>query len=113
MIEQKERFRLLLLEVGTLLTRGKEWSRASRVEAAARDDQSVEAFLGSNDLWGGAGSIADEAIPSDKPLRAELENLLIKLGNLQLAAQIVNPRTEMWVHHFENWQRLGLRTKQT
>jgi hypothetical protein len=60
-----------------------------------------------------AGSIADEAIPSDKPLRTEVENLLIQLGDLQLAAQIVNPRTEMWVHHFENWQRLGLKTKQT
>ena len=113
MIEQKARFRLLLLEVAALLTRGKEWSRASRIEAATRDDQSVEAFLGSNDLWGGAGSIADEAIPSDKPLRAELESLLIQLGKLQLAVQIVNPRTELWVRSFENWQRLGLRTKQT
>lgn len=113
MIEPKERFRTPLLEVAALLTRGREWSRASRVDAAAKDDQSVEAFLGSNDLWGGAGSIADEAIPSDAALRAELESLLIQLGNLQLVAQIVNPRTEMWVHAFENWQRLGLRAKQT
>jgi hypothetical protein len=113
MIEKKELLRPLLLEVAALLTRGKEWSRAYRVEAAARDDQSVEAFLGSNDLWGGAGPIADEAIPSDMALRAELQSLLIQLGHLQLAVQIVNPRTEMWARAFENWQRLGLRTKQT
>jgi hypothetical protein len=109
MVEPIEHLRRLLLEIVALLTRGQEASRALRIEVATRDDQSLEAYLCSNDLWGGAGSIADEAIVSDAALRAQLESLLIRLGNLQLASQVANPRTESWVRAFQSWQELGLR----
>jgi hypothetical protein len=113
MIEQRECLRQLLLRIADLLARGQEWQRASRIGAAAKEDQSLEAFLISNDLWGGAGSIADEALLSDATLRAELEALLIQLGNSQLVAQCANPRTENWIHAFQSWQKLGLRPNQS
>ena len=50
--------------------------------------------------------IADEASVPNAALHAELENIPIQLGNLQLASQIVNPRTETWVWTF---QSLGTR----
>jgi hypothetical protein len=68
MIEQNERVKPLLLEIAALLARGQESRRASRIEAAAGDDQSLEAFLGFNDLRGRAGSIADEPLVSDATL---------------------------------------------
>ena len=57
-------------------------------------------FLVSNELWGGAGSIADEACIDNKQHRELLEKLLIKLGKIQTNAKIVNSRTDMWVTAF-------------
>ena len=111
MIAQMEQLRTLLIEIAAMLTREQDLSRALQIEAAARDNHSLETFLRSNELWGGAGSIADEAIVSNATLRAELEELLIQLGDLQLTAQVVNPRTETWVRAFQSWKELGLRPK--
>jgi len=64
----------------------------------AEDD--VWKFIISNDLWGGSGSISDQALLDNKDLRIKLEMLLIELGNMQMRMDKVNPRTKMWVSSF-------------
>ena len=51
-------------------------------DALSASAQTVEAFLRSNELWGGAGSIADQPFDGRSIQRKELERLLIRLGRL-------------------------------
>ena len=65
----------------------------------------INKFLVSNSLWGGAGSIADQAgINDDKKTRKQIEELLIKLGEYQISVGVVNPRTESWINAFKEWK---------
>jgi hypothetical protein len=63
----------------------------------------VAAFVMSNELWGGAGSIADQALGGRSAERLQLERLLIELGREQIAMGYANPRTEMWTSAFTEW----------
>src|SRR5438309_9934963 len=72
------------------------------------DDEKLDAFLVSNELWGGAGSIADEAgMSRGRESRRPIENALIRLGLAQVDAGRVNPRTSMWIEVLRKWQRDG------
>ena len=56
----------------------------------------VDAFLASNELWGGSGSIADCAGGAERSeVRQKIERVLIQLGTEQMLSGNVNPRTEM------------------
>ncbi|MDB5335273.1 MAG: hypothetical protein JWN70_892 [Planctomycetaceae bacterium] len=71
-------------------------------------DQELNDFLVSNDLWGGAGSIADEAcVSGPRSTRRKIEGALIELGNAQIQSGLVNVRTESWVQAFEQWAESG------
>jgi hypothetical protein len=77
--------------------------------AVAGPDAGVDAFLASNELWGGSGSIADCAGGADRSAgRRKIERLLIELGKEQIRSGKVNPRTEMWVTAFSNWEEKGI-----
>jgi hypothetical protein len=66
-------------------------------------------FLVSNELWGGAGSIADQAgIDAGRSMRREVESALIDLGEEQIRRGVVNPRTATWVEAFKQWRRDGI-----
>ena len=66
-------------------------------------------FLVSNELWGGAGSIADQAgIDVGRSGRREIESALIDLGEEQIRRGLVNPRTASWVDTFKKWRRDGI-----
>ncbi len=96
-----------------LLHENGESDRAARVEdAVAGPDQELDVFLRSNDLWGGAGSVADCAgmmgIGQRTDGRRKIEHALIQLGNEQIRAGTVNPRTEMWVEAFSKWEKAGV-----
>jgi hypothetical protein len=94
----------LLADLGSLLRAGGEHAYADLVEQTlAGGDHAVEALLLSDELWGGAGSIADQAFFRDTQRRKELELLLIKLGRLRMKTGKVDPRTTMWVTAFEQW----------
>ena len=84
---------------------------AERVGVAlAGSDADVEAFLVSNELWGGAGSIADQAgmaVHRSDNTRT-VEAALIELGDLQIQSRKVNRRTVMWVETFREWRRNGI-----
>ena len=75
--------------------------------ALAGTDQELEAFLLSNELWGGSGSIADQAgfEPERGDVRRRVERALVNLGEAQIQAGLVNIRTESWVSAFKKWQQ--------
>lgn len=100
----------VLAEIAHLLETGHEEQLAYRVQdSLSGSDQAIEEFLRSNELWGGAGSIADEAFSGGRSAqRKELEALLIRLGTIQLDYGVANIRTKVWVQAFEKWQRLGI-----
>ena len=97
----------LLASLSKLLRTGNNHYANLIDETTASGIDQIEKFLVSNELWGGAGSIADQALLENKLLRKELELLLIKLGRLQIAEDKVNVRTEMWVSAFEKWHKLN------
>jgi len=76
--------------------------------ALSGPDQGLEEFLRSNDLWGGAGSIADQPFVGRSVQRKELESLLVQLGKIQLSRGVANVRTKNWVETFEKWRQLGM-----
>jgi hypothetical protein len=68
--------------------------------------EELRAFLTSNELWGGAGSIADQAgIGQGWRARSAIETALVRLGAEQMRQGLVNVRTETWVDAFSRWQR--------
>ena len=78
-------------------------------EAATGSDEQLVAYLKSNELWGGSGSIADQAGLSAKTehTRRSIEKRLVELGDMQVAAGILNPRTSMWAEAFRARPRSG------
>jgi hypothetical protein len=90
------RIRALLEQLRDELSDGNEHRFAGDVDAAlASCDATVAAFVMSDELWGGAGSIADQALCGRSPARRQLEQLLIELGREQMARGYRNPRTEV------------------
>lgn len=86
-------------------------SGPSQMIRAALDgpEQDLRAFLMSNELWGGAGSIADQAgVGQGRDVRRPIEEALFKLGLAQMQRGVVNVRTAMWVHAFSEWRREGV-----
>ena len=76
---------------------------------AGANDTDLEAFLRSNELWGGAGSIADQAaVSAPREIRRRVESALINLGREQMRLEVKNPRTDSWVEVFSEWQRQGI-----
>src|SRR4051794_1200076 len=97
-----------LQHLATALRAGGESLLADRAEkAVAGSDKELEAFLLSNDLWGGAGSVADQAGGGGArtPHRRDIEAALVALGKEQLSAGKVNERTQTWVSSFEQWAK--------
>jgi hypothetical protein len=79
-------FRSLLTALRSALVEHGERFGVDAVELALRSsDADLEAFLVSNVLWGGAGSIADQA-GSERLDRRPIEAVLIKLGEEQIGA---------------------------
>lgn len=102
--------RELLNQVREALERNGQDGPARLVrEATLASEQQLRAFLESNDLWGGSGSIAEQAgVELPRAARAEIEAALITLGDAQIALHVVNSRTSMWVEAFREWQRRAI-----
>ena len=99
----------LLADLSTLLRKGGDAYRADQIDTVQSEGTvSVDNYLCSNELWGGAGSIADQSLLEDKSLRTELERLLIKLGRTQISQGKTNTRTTMWVEAFESLQKTAI-----
>ena len=104
--------RKTLQQISGLLEKHNQGSNHLAI-ALAGDDVALWDFLVSNELWGGAGSIADQGLidrdGEDLNARAKLERLMIRLGREQMRRGKVNVRTSMWVEAFEKWIAAGLR----
>lgn len=101
-----------LRELVSALRDGDETRLADVAETAADgSDEQLNTFLVSNALWGGSGSIADQAGlgSGGRPLkRKRIEAALVELGQEQLKAGLKNVRTEMWVEAFGTWCQRGI-----
>jgi hypothetical protein len=78
--------------------------------ALSSSDDSLMAFLTSDALWGGSGSLADQAglAVGRRDGRRKVEQALIELGAEQIRVGHVNIRTASWVDTFKEWQERGL-----
>ena len=83
---------------------------ASMIQVALSDEGERESILTSNELWGGAGSVADQAglQSPNKEARARIEKALMHLGQRQLEKGVINQRTEFWVSAFEAMHAQGI-----
>lgn len=96
-------------ELRNLLLECSESPYSEIVENALNGGETqLERFLISNDLWGGAGSIRDQALIEQPVLRKKLQRLLIELGELQIALGIVHPKTEFLVSTYKQWEADGV-----
>jgi len=87
-----------------MLADGHEFTYLSDIDAALEDEEAaLAAFLVSNTLWGGAGSIADQALGDSRETRRPLERLLAELGREQIRLGYTNPRTATWTSVFDEW----------
>ena len=79
-------------------------------KALSGPEESLIAFLTSNEMWGGSGSIADQAglTLGRKDSRRRIEQALIELGAEQIRVGHVHIRTGSWVDTFKDWQERGL-----
>ena len=93
-----------------LLRQTGDYARAIVVEdAITGSDAELNAFLTSNELWGGSGSVADCGGGAERTeMRRSIEHVLIQLGNEQLQSANVNQRTRMWVAAFVKWEQAGI-----
>jgi hypothetical protein len=99
-----------LLDLADTLDSGDEESQAVIVRKALRGPQDkFEEFLVSNTLWGGSGSIADQACIADQVRRTRVEDLLVSVGIWQIEAGRINPRTKMWIGAFQHRAESGVR----
>jgi hypothetical protein len=93
----------ILQEISELLEKHNGSSNALAI-ALLGDENELWDVLLSNDLWGGAGSVADQALIGLPEERRLLEGLMIRLGREQMRLGKVNVRTQMWVSAFEKWR---------
>ena len=100
--------RNILQEISDLLEKHNECPNSLAI-ALLGDDKTLWDYLVSNDLWGGAGSIADQALIEFKEARRDLDALMIRLGHEQMSLGRVNVRTKMWVSVFEKWRAMKIR----
>ena len=101
--------RIYLDRLVSVLERSGERVLVDQILTTIDNPAGVIAFLKSNNLWGGSGSIADQACGTDRnPTRLELERVLIDLGKWQIGARMTNPRTGSWVDAFEHWAAHGI-----
>lgn len=109
MMRGSDQFTLPLRQLRSALEQCGEHSFVKRLDDALEmPSDEREAFLTSNELWGGAGSIADEAgVGRGRTLRGKVESALIQLGEEQLRKGLMNRRTATWVNAFKRWQHGG------
>ena len=88
----------------------------SVIELGARDEARFYRELNSKRLWGGARSIASEAL-ADNPGRGEriwraeireLRELMIELGSQLQARGNEHPDISSWLLAFSNWNQSGV-----
>jgi hypothetical protein len=97
-----------LQKISELLERHNASSNALATALLGGEDK-MWGYLVSNELWGGSGSVADQALLELPTARRQFDGLMIDLGREQMSLGRVNVRTQMWVSTFEKWRAEGIR----
>ena len=84
------RQRLRALRAIVVEVHGEDLYAEEMAAALAGSDEQLKAYLVSNNLWGGAGSLADQG-------GFRITAALADLGRAQLGAGVTNPRVKSWV----------------
>ena len=107
--EVDQKIKNILTKIYDLLSDGNETHQnyPELQHALNGTEEEFSEFLISNDLWGGLGSIADQALIEDEEARRELEKLMFQLGRIQVKKNIVNIRTEMWTIAFKERRNMS------
>ena len=88
----------------------------SAIDTGSRNEDDMLRLLGSVRMWGGAGSVANEAL-ADNPGMNELlwqvetrefRHLMIDLGRELQRRGHVHPDMQSWLLAFSNWNQSGL-----
>jgi hypothetical protein len=88
----------------------------SAIDAGRRNEDDLLRLLSSVRMWGGAGSVANEAL-ADNPGMDELlwqtetrefRQLMIELGNELQRRGRLHPDMQSWLLAFSNWNQSGL-----
>jgi hypothetical protein len=94
-----------------LRTQGEDVRAALVERAISGPEPELDVFLMSDELWGGAGSVADCAgiigFSQRTEGRRQIERVLAELGNEQIRMGKVNPRTASWIKAFSEWEKSG------
>ena len=94
----------LLRRLREMLAEGHEFAYLNELDSALEGgDAALTTFLTSNALWGGAGSIADQALGDSRATRRPLEQLLAELGREQIRLGHTNARTATSTSVFDKW----------
>ncbi len=103
-----DRIRELFDEMVRLIEKHGEPSLAQAAAFSAAEGK-LDDFVRSNELWGGSGSIADQAgISSSSEGGRAIRSALIALGKEQVRVGKINPRTAGWVDTFVKWNESGI-----
>ena len=101
-----------LLYLSQMLQESGESSYAATIDdVISAPSHERDAFLVSNELWGGAGSIADQAGLVDVRRTdgtRKIQHALIQLVSEQIRMGKINPRTKTWVEVFKKWEDAGI-----
>jgi len=104
-----DQFRHCLGKLANALETAGEAKLARQIsELVLSDDSAISAFLVSNELWGGSGSVADQAGIGTRQVKRTVEAVLIELGELQMKVGLTNVRTSMWTSAFKEWKKMGI-----
>jgi hypothetical protein len=94
-----EACRTVLSEIGDLLEVHRDSFAPIIRTVVTGPDEALARFSVSGTLWTGQGSIVDSALVSNDFRRKKLEDLLLKLGKLQIEAGKIGLDTKLWVRH--------------
>jgi hypothetical protein len=89
---------------------------ADVIECCARDEARCYRALNSKRMWGGAGSVANEALADNPGMDEwtwqarirEFRELMIELGTHLQARGDAYPDISSWVLAFSNWNQSGV-----
>jgi hypothetical protein len=111
MLMNYQELRLKLADLEAVLRNNNENYFAEMISSVLHSPsvEGLEKLIISNDLWGGAGSVADQAGVGDRDAgRRSIEAALIALGELQTKHDLFNVRTRSWVDAFKKWRDMQL-----
>ncbi len=85
------------------------------IELCAGDESALYRELNSKHMWGGAGSVANEALADNPGIEAWLWNaeiqqfreLMIELGQHLMSRENAYPDISSWLLAFSNWNQSG------